>query len=332
MSDEQRLVAEFHRAFDIAIGSSPSMPDEATCALRVNLMQEEFDELREALAQRDIEAVAKELADLLYVVYGTAVACGLDIAPVFQEVHRSNMSKVGGHKRADGKWIKPPSYSPAHLRPLLVAQGMLAHQEPGVDAHPPLSEDSRQARHTHQGDASTGGHHALPCPRCGTHFVRRSHRQGLTERLLSLFSIYPFRCQVCGHRFKARQSRIHASQHPLDQRQYERLSTHVPTTFVESAKPGEYRTGGVVSDLSLGGCYLQTAVPASEGTLLSLELQTGENTPAIPVEAAIVRAVRPTGVGLEFLHLDEAAQERLSQLVRQLLSERHDAEQKTEGT
>jgi predicted HAD superfamily Cof-like phosphohydrolase len=129
MSDEQRLVTEFHRAFDIVIGPSPSIPDEATCALRVNLIQEEFDELREALAQQDIEAVAKELADLLYVVYGTAVSCGLDMTPVFREVHRSNMSKVGGHKRADGKWLKPPSYSPAHLRSILAAQGMLEPQE-----------------------------------------------------------------------------------------------------------------------------------------------------------------------------------------------------------
>jgi hypothetical protein len=58
--------------------------------------------------------------------------------------------------------------------------------------------------------------------------------------------------------------------------------------------------------------------------MLSLELQTGEHTPAIPVEAAIVRTTQPGGVGLEFLHLDEAAQERLSQLVRQMLNERHD--------
>src|SRR5215470_709029 len=128
MSDEQRMVTEFFRTFDIAIGPLPAMPDEAICALRVTLMQEEFDELCEALAQRDIEAVAKELADLLYVVYGTAVSCGLDMAPVFREVHRSNMSKVGGHKRADGKWLKPPDYSPARLQPILAAQGMRGPQ------------------------------------------------------------------------------------------------------------------------------------------------------------------------------------------------------------
>ena len=70
MSDEQHMVTAFHRAFDIVIGTSPAMPDEATCALRVSLVQEEFDELREALAQQNVAAGAKELADLLYVVYG----------------------------------------------------------------------------------------------------------------------------------------------------------------------------------------------------------------------------------------------------------------------
>src|SRR5919197_6057054 len=123
MSDEQEMVTAFHQAFDIAIGTLPTVPDAATCALRVSLIQEEFDELRAALAQQDLEAVAKELADLLYVVYGTAVSCGIDMAPVFREVHRSNMSKQGGHRRADGKWMKPPNYSPAQLQPILAAQG-----------------------------------------------------------------------------------------------------------------------------------------------------------------------------------------------------------------
>ncbi len=123
MTDAQRMVAEFHRRFDILIESAPTVPDEATKELRMRLIQEEFEELQEALAQQDLPAVAKELADLLYVVYGTAVSCGIDMAPVFREVHRSNMSKVGGHKRADGKWVKPPGYSPASIHPILIAQG-----------------------------------------------------------------------------------------------------------------------------------------------------------------------------------------------------------------
>src|SRR5213594_1356373 len=123
MTDEQRMVAEFHRLFGIAIGTVPAAPDEATRSLRGNLIQEEFDELQEAFAQQDPSAIAKELADLLYVIYGTAVSCGIDLEPVFREVHRSNMSKVGGHKRADGKWVKPPGYSPARIQPILAAQG-----------------------------------------------------------------------------------------------------------------------------------------------------------------------------------------------------------------
>jgi predicted HAD superfamily Cof-like phosphohydrolase len=125
MTDQQRMVEEFHRRFDILTGSVPVVPDEATKALRVKLIQEEFDELREALVQEDLSAMAKELADLLYVVYGTAVSCGIDMEPVFREVHRSNMSKVGGHQRADGKWVKPSGYSPACIQPILAAQGTI---------------------------------------------------------------------------------------------------------------------------------------------------------------------------------------------------------------
>ncbi len=105
--DPQAMVEEFHRKFDIAVGDGPTLPEEGTRQLRVRLIQEEFDELKEAIAAQDLAGVAKELADLLYVVYGTAVSYGVDMDPVFREVHRSNLSKVGGYKRPDGKWIKP---------------------------------------------------------------------------------------------------------------------------------------------------------------------------------------------------------------------------------
>ncbi len=122
MTDAQRMVEEFHRRFDIVVADRPCVPDEATRALRVRLIQEEFEEFQQAMAQSDLQGMAKELADLLYVVYGSAVSCGIDMEPVFREVHRSNMSKVGGHKRADGKWVKPPTYSPADLQPILAGQ------------------------------------------------------------------------------------------------------------------------------------------------------------------------------------------------------------------
>ena len=107
MADEQAMVEAFHRTFDIVVNPVPVVVDGRTRELRVKLIQEEFDELKEALATEDLSSIAKEMADLLYVVYGTAVSYGIDMDPVFREVHRSNMSKVGGYKREDGKWVKP---------------------------------------------------------------------------------------------------------------------------------------------------------------------------------------------------------------------------------
>jgi len=118
------MVLEFHQQFDIHVASVPTLPDEATECLRIRLIQEEFDELQEALHQKELPNIAKELADLLYVVYGTAVSCGIDMEPVFHEVQRSNMSKVGGYKREDGKWVKPATYSPANIAPILEDQRM----------------------------------------------------------------------------------------------------------------------------------------------------------------------------------------------------------------
>jgi predicted HAD superfamily Cof-like phosphohydrolase len=132
MTDEQTMVQEFHRTFDILIQTTPANLTDETKQLRIRLIQEEFDELKESMDAGDLASVAKEMADLLYVVYGTAVSYGIDMKPVFQEVHRSNLSKIGGHKRADGKWIKPPTYSPARLEPILDAQ----REQPLTQASP----------------------------------------------------------------------------------------------------------------------------------------------------------------------------------------------------
>ncbi len=122
MNAAQKMVQEFHKQFDIHIAPTPSVPNEATQILRSRLIQEEFEELQEAMQSQELPAMAKELADLLYVVYGTAVSLGIDMEPVFEEVHRSNMSKVGGYKREDGKWVKPPTYSPASLDEIIRRQ------------------------------------------------------------------------------------------------------------------------------------------------------------------------------------------------------------------
>ena len=120
--EAQQMVLEFHKEFDIHVANIPTVPDEKTKALRIRLIQEEFDELKDALEDKHLPGIAKELADLLYVVYGTAVSYGIDMEPVFREVQRSNMSKVGGYKRDDGKWVKPATYSKADIGPILQAQ------------------------------------------------------------------------------------------------------------------------------------------------------------------------------------------------------------------
>ena len=122
MTGKQAMVEAFHRTFEIIVNPAPTVVDERTRGLRVRLIQEEFDELKDALAAENLSSIAKEMADLLYVVYGTAVSYGIDMDPVFREVHRSNMSKIGGYKREDGKWVKPATYSPACIEPILAEQ------------------------------------------------------------------------------------------------------------------------------------------------------------------------------------------------------------------
>jgi predicted HAD superfamily Cof-like phosphohydrolase len=124
MTKEQRMVLEFHKAFGITYNDTPTLPELSVTDLRLELIEEELDELVEAIGDGDLVAIADALADMKYVIDGAACAFGIDLEPIMEEVHRSNMSKVGGHKSASGKWVKPDTYSPANLKPILVSQGM----------------------------------------------------------------------------------------------------------------------------------------------------------------------------------------------------------------
>lgn len=123
MNKHQEKVTLFTRLAGQAIPDKPTVPPPNVQGLRLSLIEEEFSELQVAFAKRDLVEIADAIGDLLYVTYGAAAACGLDIEPVFAEIHRSNMSKfIDGHHRSDGKWIKGPSYSPANLKPILDEQ------------------------------------------------------------------------------------------------------------------------------------------------------------------------------------------------------------------
>lgn len=114
------LVREWHLKFGVPAPVKPCMGDSNRKELRLNLIEEELQEFREA---DNIVDVADALADLLYVVYGSAIEFGLPINAIFREVHRSNMSKVWPdgtvHYRDDGKVIKPETYSPPSLEQFL---------------------------------------------------------------------------------------------------------------------------------------------------------------------------------------------------------------------
>ena len=118
-------VGAFMEAFGQRVEMEPTWPDFNTRELRLELIQEELDELSDAVADRDMIQIADALTDLLYVVYGAGHAFGLDLDECFEEVHRSNMSKLGENgrpiHREDGKVMKGPGYFEPDLEGILGA-------------------------------------------------------------------------------------------------------------------------------------------------------------------------------------------------------------------
>ena len=110
-------------AFGQDVKPVPELADFNTAELRLDLIQEEVQELSVAIDNDDIVEIADALTDILYVVYGAGHAYGIDLDECFNEVHSSNMSKLGeGGKpiyREDGKVLKGPNYFPPDLEGVL---------------------------------------------------------------------------------------------------------------------------------------------------------------------------------------------------------------------
>lgn len=150
--DSLNLVADFHRTFKHPILSSPAIPPEDRCRLRVALIAEELKELEVAIIKKDIVEVADALCDIQYVLSGAILEFGLGekFKSLFEEVQRSNMSKVCKsedearetvefykkkdetecyyvkegdkwlvYRKSDNKTIKSVKYSPADLDRIL---------------------------------------------------------------------------------------------------------------------------------------------------------------------------------------------------------------------
>ena len=89
-------VQEFHKTFGAPVLEKPELPSQERCLLRVDLLQEEVRELKEAFLKRDLVAVADALADIEYILLGTVLEVGMDTTyeKAFEIVHNANMSKV----------------------------------------------------------------------------------------------------------------------------------------------------------------------------------------------------------------------------------------------
>ena len=107
-------VKKFMQIFGQEVKDKAEFPEERIIKLRQNLIQEELDELKEAVDKKDIKEVADALTDILYVTYGAGHAFGINLDKCFEEVQNSNMSKLGSDGKPiyndKGKVMKGPNY------------------------------------------------------------------------------------------------------------------------------------------------------------------------------------------------------------------------------
>jgi len=156
----------------------------------------------------------------------------------------------------------------------------------------------------------------LNCTRCHSRFVKRSRRAGLVDQLISVFSVYPFRCQLCGHRFYHTQKGLTFKRVDNDRREYERLPVNLNATFTI----GTFRGPGVVTDLSMGGCSFVTESRLEIGSVLRIAVQLPDPLKPVDVDVAIVRSVRANRVGIQFVQIESDHLDRLQHFIRELIS------------
>jgi len=113
-------VKRFMKTFGQIVKNKAEFPDEKTTKLRFDLIEEELNELEEAIKEKDLKEVADALTDILYVTYGAGCAFGINLDNCFKEVQRANMSKLGKDGKPiyneNGKVMKGPNYIAPDLK------------------------------------------------------------------------------------------------------------------------------------------------------------------------------------------------------------------------
>jgi predicted HAD superfamily Cof-like phosphohydrolase len=154
-TDAEKKVEEFHKLFDLPVLDNPQIPSKDRCDLRAELLKEELNEFIDAIREKDLVEIADAFADLNYVLSGAILEFGIGdkYEEIFNEVHRSNMSKTCGsieeadktikhyldkdgtvsywvkkgkkylvYRTLDNKVLKSINYSPANLKSILIEE------------------------------------------------------------------------------------------------------------------------------------------------------------------------------------------------------------------
>ncbi len=124
VNQSTEMVREFHKIYGLPIREKATLKvSSKEVCLRLDLIEEELAELKHALAVGDIVETADALGDLVYVVEGMALVLGIDLPPVIQEIHRSNLTKLDENGNViyspAGKVLKGPHYETPNLKPIL---------------------------------------------------------------------------------------------------------------------------------------------------------------------------------------------------------------------
>ena len=116
-------VGTFMKTFGQEVKIKPSFSSDKINKLRIDLIKEELEELTEAMQKKDLLEVADALTDILYVTYGAGHAFGINLDECFNEVQKSNMSKLGNDGKPiydqSGKVMKGPDYFKPNLKKIL---------------------------------------------------------------------------------------------------------------------------------------------------------------------------------------------------------------------
>ena len=164
------------------------------------------------------------------------------------------------------------------------------------------------------------------CPKCKKYFTKRVLIEGAEDPTSTLAGMYAYRCQLCDELFRASKPALQTTPAPqastsaelanITNRQYVRVTAKFPVTFLIS----RLRQEGTVTEIALGGCSLEANIVLAIGAKFRMDILISENEPPLVVDQALVRSVRPTGFGIQFMEIQDAEKERLGRVLEKLLA------------